>query len=216
MSKIKNILALLCAVLLLTAVAFAASGEPSAEASGEASQEAAGPAEPVTTPETATEWIASAISCKSFSDEEVSEELVNEILAAGFQAPSAMNKQPWKFILLENQELKDTLVKGAPVLVIVAVPVEDFAMGGDSQFAAGCAAESMYLYAQAAGLGAHMYTAPCAMSINVSAESQALYGVPEGYEAAVVLAFGYYADYADAVSGATVRGEFDSFVTVVE
>ncbi len=205
--------ALLCAAVLLTVVAFAASGEASGEASAEASAEAA---EPVTMPETATEWIASAISCKNFSDEEVPEELVNEILAAGFQAPSAMNQQPWKFILLENQELKDSLVKGAPVLIIVAVPTEDFAQGGNSQFAAGCAAESMYLYAQAAGLGAHMYTAPCAMSINVSTESQALYGIPEGYEAAVVLAFGYYADYADAVSGATVRGEFDSFVTVVE
>lgn len=209
----KKLLAVLCAAVLILSCGIAAfaSGEASGNASGEVTV-----SEPVNPPETATEWIASAISCKSFSDEEVPDELVKEILAAGIKAPSAVNTQPWKFILVENEELKTSLVKTAPVVVIVAVPTEDYTGGGNSQFAAGTAAESMYLYAQAAGLGAHMYTAPCAMTINVSAESQAAYGIPEGYEAAVVLAFGYYTNYSDAVSGASVRNDYDSFVTVLE
>lgn len=208
----KNLFVVIFAIVLLTFCSIAAF------ASGDASDNAASSENTVVVdfPETATDWISSAISCKSFSDKDVPDELVEEILSAGIKSPSAINTQPWKFILVKNEELKTTLVKNAPVVVIVAVPTEDYTAGGDSQFAAGVAAESMYLYAQAAGLGAHMYTAPCAMTINVSAESQASYGIPEGYEAAVVLAFGYYTDYSDAVSGASVRNEYDSFVTVLE
>ncbi len=70
----------------------------------------------------------------------------------------------------------------------------------------------MYLYAQAIGLGAHMYTAPVA-SVNAAADT---YGIQEGYEATVVIAFGYYDDYVDAASAASVRNDYDTFVTVIE
>ena len=184
-------------------------------ASGEASgaSKTRGDVMEVTEPETAAEYILSAFSCKSFTDEPVSDETVAEIIRAGINAPSAINGQPWQFIIVKNEETKAKLVSGAPAMVIVAVPEEDYNPGGNSQFAAGCAAESMYLYAQSIGLGAHMYTAPVAMTI---ASDPAAFGVPEGYEAAVVMAFGYYDDFVDAASAASVRNEFDTFVSVLE
>ena len=202
----------LCLLILLATVAWAANGNKAASPSGEA---ASGEAVSAEMPETATEWILSAFSCKSFTDEAVSDELVEQILNAGIQSPSAINTQPCKFILVNNKDIASQLIS-APVVVVIAVPVEDYCPGGNSQFAAGVAAEAMYLYAQAAGLGAHMYTAPVSMSINASPEMQADLGLPEGYEAAVVLGFGHYEDYADAVSGASTRNAYDSFVSVIE
>ena len=205
----KKYIAFLCvAVMALTlgAAAFA-----SGEASGTSATR--GDVMEVTVPETAADYILSAFSCKSFTEKPVSDETVEAILRAGISAPSAINGQPWQFIIVKNEEAKAKLVKGAPAVVIVAVPEEDYNPGGDSQFAAGCAAESMYLYAQSIGLGAHMYTAPVAMTI---ASDPAAYGIPEGYEAAVVLAFGYYENFVDAASAASVRNEFDTFVSTLE
>ena len=200
------LLGVLALLLSLSAAAFA-----SGEASGASATR--GDVTEVTEPETAAEYVMSAFSCKSFTDKAVADETVEEIIRAGINAPSAINGQPWQFIIVKNEDLKAKLVKGAPAVVIVAVPEADYNPGGNSQFAAGCAAESMYLYAQTIGVGAHMYTAPVAMTI---AADPAAYGVPEGYEAAVVLAFGYYDDFVDAASAASVRNEYDTFVSVLE
>ena len=208
----KKIVAVICALAVILALGVAAFA--SGEASGGASQ-TRGDVREITVPETAADWIMDAFSTKSFTDEPVDDALVADIVQAGINAPSAQNKQPCRFIIVRDETLKSALAK-TPVVVIVAVPTESYTGGGDSQFAAGLAAEAMYLYAQASGLGAHMYTAPVEMTINKSADSQAAYGIPEGYEAAVVIGFGYYADYVDAASAATVRNEYDSFVTVLE
>lgn len=215
-TKLIALICILALVLSLGIAAFAASGEASGSPSGEGSGEAKktrGDLGEVTQPETAAEYILSAFSCKSFNDEPVTDEELEQILAAGINAPSAINTQPWQFIVVQDEALKASLVSGAPCIVVVAVPEEDYNMGGNSQFAAGCAAESMYLYAQSIGLGAHMYTAPVAMTISADPAS---YGIAEGYEAAVVLAFGHYDDFVDAASGASVRNDYDSFVTVLK
>ena len=207
--KIVAVICVLAVILALGAAAFA-----SGEASGSASQ-TKGDVQEIAVPETAADWIMEAFSTKSFTDKPVDDDLVADIVQAGINAPSAQNKQPCRFIIVKDEALKSALAK-TPVVVIVAVPTESYTGGGDSQFAAGLSAEAMYLYAQAVGLGAHMYTAPVEMTINKSAESQAAYGIPEGYEAAVVIGFGYYADYVDAASAATVRNEYDTFVSVLE
>lgn len=210
-TKLIAMICLLALVLSLGVVAFAASGEASGEASG--TKQTRGDVMEITEPETAAEWILSAFSCKTFTDEAVEDELIEQIINAGINAPSAINGQPWQFIVVKDETLKNSLVSGAPTAVIVSVPQEDYNPGGDSMFAAGCAAEAMYLYAQSIGLGAHMYTAPVSMTIGAD---PAAYGIAEGYEAAVVLVFGYYEDFVDAASGASVRNEYESFVTVLE
>ena len=45
-------------------------------------------------------------SIRNFTDKKISEEDINKILSAGMVAPSAMNKQPWRFILIEDDKLK--------------------------------------------------------------------------------------------------------------
>ncbi len=195
------ILCVLALVLTMGAAAFA-SGEPSGNS------KTRGDVMEVTEPETAADYIMGAFSCKSFNDKEVSDEVLEEIIQAGINAPSAINSQPWQFIVVKDETLKSGLVKGAPALVIVAAKEP---LGTTAQFSGGVAAEAMYLYAQAIGLGAHMYTAPVA-SVNNAADT---YGLWEGYEATVIIAFGYFDDYVDAASAASVRNDYDSLVTVV-
>ena len=208
MKKVSHILALVLAIVMVLGVAAFASGE----ASGETTE-----ASPKTPGETPAEVILAAMACRNFSDVPLTQEQIDSILAAGANAPSAFNGQPWQFVVVENAEKKVGLISNeTATCIVVAVPVEDYGMGASSQFAAGLAAESMYLYAQASGLAANMYVAPCEMTINVSDESKAEYGITPDYEAAIILGIGNYADEVDAYASASAREALESMVTVVE
>ena len=49
-------------------------------------------------------------SIRNFKPDAVPKELVEKILDAATKAPSAMNRQPWRFVVLEGEK-KDTLVE---------------------------------------------------------------------------------------------------------
>ena len=73
-----------------------------------------------------------------YNGEDVSKEEVNSILEAGRWAPSFANLQPWKFIVIRNEETKHKLyqlarrvtlfregIEEAPVVIAVAVNAEE-------------------------------------------------------------------------------------------
>lgn len=74
--------------------------------------------------------INSRYSCRNYSDTEIKEELLQEILEAGRFAPSAQNKQPWRYIVINDKELIKKIafhsivgtvnffIKDAPVVII--------------------------------------------------------------------------------------------------
>ena len=106
------------------------------------------------------EIIRTRRSIRKYEPEAISEEEISKILEAGRWAPSAGNSQPWRFIVLRNEETKkelaDTLTWGrflsqAPLGIAVTVnprasshPVEDGA----------AATQNMLLEAHSLGLGA--------------------------------------------------------------
>lgn len=57
------------------------------------------------------EAIKSRRSIRVFTDENVSEELVTQILEAGRWAPSGLNNQAWRFIIVRNPDTKIELSK---------------------------------------------------------------------------------------------------------
>lgn len=63
------------------------------------SQECTPPAEP-----SALEVIMARTSIRSFTGEPVSREQLETILKAGMAAPSAMNVQPWRFVVVTDKE----------------------------------------------------------------------------------------------------------------
>ena len=52
-------------------------------------------------------------SCRSYSSREVPENIIKNCLEAARIAPSACNKQPWKFIIVKNPESRNKLFKNA-------------------------------------------------------------------------------------------------------
>jgi len=45
-------------------------------------------------------------SIRRFTDEPVSDELIDKIIESGTWAPSGKNNQPWKFAIIKDEELK--------------------------------------------------------------------------------------------------------------
>jgi nitroreductase len=52
-------------------------------------------------------------SCRNFSPDPVDEQTVEKILDAAIWAPSPLNSQPWQFIVITSQEVKDKLYEEA-------------------------------------------------------------------------------------------------------
>lgn len=50
-------------------------------------------------------------SVRKFNDKPVPKDIVIKLLESGMQAPSANNQQPWEFIVVDERDLLDELVK---------------------------------------------------------------------------------------------------------
>lgn len=59
------------------------------------------------------EEISSRKSVRSYNDKPISDEVLNEILEAGRLAPSWVNVQPWKFIVIKDEKTKELLFKAS-------------------------------------------------------------------------------------------------------
>ncbi len=66
-------------------------------------------------------------SVRRFKSEQVPEALVTRLIEGAITAPSASNKQPWKFLIVENRALIARMaeaVRGATALVAGYIPAE--------------------------------------------------------------------------------------------
>lgn len=50
-------------------------------------------------------------SIRSYKTDTVSRDMITAIIEAGNQAPSAMNSQPWRFVVVEDKEVKRKLLQ---------------------------------------------------------------------------------------------------------
>jgi nitroreductase len=75
--------------------------------------------------------ILSRKSVRSFSEEEIPENVLNEMLEAARLSPSSQNRQCWRFIVVQNKETRERLalksgligkvnffIKDAPVIIV--------------------------------------------------------------------------------------------------
>jgi len=52
-------------------------------------------------------------SVRSYENKPIPRDIINTVIEAGNQAPSAMNSQPWRFVVVEDEELKKKLLRTA-------------------------------------------------------------------------------------------------------
>lgn len=62
---------------------------------------------------TVLEAIAKRRSVRAYDNKPISRDIINTIIAAANQAPSAMNSQPWRFVIVEDKEMKKKLLQAA-------------------------------------------------------------------------------------------------------
>ena len=142
-------------------------------------------------------------SPRSFSDQEVSQEQLNKLFEASRWAPSAMNEQPWRFLVAKkgeeaHQKILDSLMPGnqpwaknAPVLVASLVK-KTYTNSGTPNHAAhhdlGLAIGNMSAQATHDDLAMHQMVGFHKSKIMDSFE------IPSDYEPVTVIAIGYHGD----------------------
>ena len=153
--------------------------------------------------------IFSRKSVRSYTDQAVTDAQVETILRAAMAAPTGMNVQPWRFVVVRDQAVKDALAGGfnkmiaqAPVVFVVcgettllrkprgesdAEPVE--VENGNWVQDCSAATENLLLAAEALGLGA-VWTACYPYPDRMDPAREAL-GLPDNVAPLCVVPVGY-------------------------
>jgi nitroreductase len=133
--------------------------------------------------------IASKREVRSFADRQVAAETLERILQAGRVAGSAMNRQAWRFLVVESSEARAAVAETvyAPGNLIRAPLAAAIIVRGGStaDFDAGRAAQNVMLAAANEGV---------ASTPNGVADRERfarVVGLGEGERPAIVLSFGY-------------------------
>jgi len=147
-------------------------------------------------------------SVRDFLDRPVEREKIMMCLQAARIAPSASNSQPWKFIVVDDRQLKDKLCKAAfsgiysfnsfcktaPVIVVIVSEKSKFLARVGDMFRGtqyylidiGIAGEHLVLQAEDLGLGT------CWMGWFDEGAVKSILNVPEEKKIDVLIALGYY------------------------
>ncbi len=109
------------------------------------------------------EAIKSRRSVREFTDGEVGDDVVEEIIDAGRWAPSGLNNQAWRFIVVRNMNTKEglselthygTIIKKAPVLIVVFLDSDQMYDRTKDVQSIGACLQNMLLAIHSLGLGA--------------------------------------------------------------
>jgi nitroreductase len=135
---------------------------------------------------------------------------LDTVIQSGIRAPSAANRQGWHFTVIRNQNLAKKIVSDiADGNVIIVVSAAGAKVSERDILDCGLAAESMYLTAQAIGLGSRIYTGPID---NINKNLKGELDLPAGYSAVVFVRIGKVRP-VDAGSAASSRKAPTELVT---
>ena len=149
----------------------------------------------------AIETIMTRTSIRSFTDQAVADETVETMLRAGMAAPTAVNAQPWHFVVVNERAKLDELagtnrhgnmLREAPLAIVVCGNMEKAMKGpGQAFWVQDCSAatENILLAAHALGLGA-VWTGCYPMEERMVQVSQVL-SLPETIIPLCVIVMGY-------------------------
>ena len=158
-------------------------------------------------------------SHRVYKKDQLPEDVLSAILKAGLESPSARNRQPWHFSVVQNaeliQEVHDEAFKGLvsayssprfsnPDFQIFYYAPTVIFIFGDRDFMwthvdCGIAVENMALAAEGLGLGSVILGWPhAAFKGDKADELRARLECPEGYDFVIALALGYATDNKEA------------------
>ena len=140
--------------------------------------------------------IASKRDERRYAPRAVPDEVVERILDAGRLTGSAVNRQPWQFVVVQDRSRVARLAEAvyAPPNVLGAALVVAVVIRGAAAFDAGRACQNMMLAAWNDGV------ASCPNGLEDAEAARTALGLGEGEEVAIVLSFGYPARPRDPES----------------
>jgi nitroreductase len=143
--------------------------------------------------------VRNRLSVRAYKPDPVPDELLNRVLEAGRLAPSAKNYQPWKFIVVKDEQVRAALVPAcrgqdfvgqAPVVICACTLVEQAWKGMGGYWSAeavdvAIALEHIMLAATAEGLGT------CWIGAFIEAEVRKVLSIPENVKPIALTPLGY-------------------------
>jgi len=140
--------------------------------------------------------VLSRRSIRRYEEREVPEEVLEKILEAGRQAPSASNKQPWHFIVVADEGIKERLSQGRWNSFIrdSAFTVVGCGYAGDaygrrwSTVDTTIALQNMVIAAWSLGVGS------CWIGDFKEGEVKKLLNIPGSWKVIALISFGYPAE----------------------
>jgi len=136
-------------------------------------------------------------SVRSYQDKEIPEDILLQILEAGRLAPSANNKQNWKFIVVKDEDLRKKLIPAcknqefvgeAPVVVTgCATNLDHIMSNGEHSYPIDLAIALDHMSLEAASLG----LGTCWIGAFYQEQVKEILGVPEDVRVVAVMPLGY-------------------------
>lgn len=142
------------------------------------------------------EAILSRRSIRKFKEDTIKTEDINSILEAGRWAPSGLNNQPWKFIVIQNKDTIESIsncthyhatVKNAPLLIAAFLDHDTMYNHTKDVQAIGASIQNILLRTHDIGLGAVWL----GEILNQRDKVNLILNCPESLELMAVIAIGY-------------------------
>ena len=139
--------------------------------------------------------IKSRRSIRTYQNKKIPKKTLLKIIEAGRWAPSACNRQGWRFLIIDDQQLKDKLVthgtawfvKDAPHLILVLYDnrTDNIEYQDHIQSAAACI-QNMLLAAHSLGIGSCWVA-----NLPPKKELRKIFEIPKYFEPIALVTFGY-------------------------
>ncbi len=142
------------------------------------------------------EGIYTRRSVRNYADKPVERRLLLEIIKAGSWAPSGLNNQPWRFVIVLDKEMRKQLaaltkysriIEGAPAALGVFIDHEAMYHDVKDHQSIGACLQNMLLAAHAIGLGAVWL----GEILKNAGKVRELFGLPDRFELMAIVAVGH-------------------------
>jgi nitroreductase len=140
--------------------------------------------------------ILSRRSIRRYENKDIPEEVLQQILETGRQAPSAANRQPIHFVIVTDRDILQNLcnnlinrfVKYAPVAIVGCADIKSLLTGKWAVVDATIAMENMVIAAWTLGIGS------CWIGACNEEKVKELLKIPDKWKFVALLTFGYPAE----------------------
>ena len=140
--------------------------------------------------------ILSRRSIRRYENKNIPEEILQQILETGRQAPSAANRQPIRFVIVNDHDILKNLcdnlitrfVKNAPVVIVGCADIKSLLTGKWAVVDTTIAMQNMVIAAWALGIGS------CWIGACNEKKVKKLLKIPDKWKVVALLTFGYPAE----------------------